>query len=58
MAHARRQHPLRRLAEPEEIAEAIVFLATSTIVTGIELRADGGLLSALRLLPLSGDAAP
>jgi NAD(P)-dependent dehydrogenase (short-subunit alcohol dehydrogenase family) len=56
MAHATRQHPLRRIAAVDEIADAVVFLATNTILTGIELRADAGLLSSLRLLPLSNEA--
>jgi NAD(P)-dependent dehydrogenase (short-subunit alcohol dehydrogenase family) len=36
--------PLARLAEPEEIAEAIVYLASdaSRFVTGTELVVDGG----------------
>lgn len=51
MAHAKAQHPLRRLVEPEDIAEAALYLSSASNVTGIELRVDGGLLSSLRLLP-------
>ncbi len=49
--HAGRQHPLGRLADAGEIANAAVFLAYSQFISGIELRVDGGLLSSLRLLP-------
>ena len=40
-------HPLGRIAEPEEIADAIMYLATSTssYVTGIALPVDGGYLA-------------
>jgi NAD(P)-dependent dehydrogenase (short-subunit alcohol dehydrogenase family) len=36
--------PLRRLANPEEVANAALFLASSesSFVTGIELFVDGG----------------
>lgn len=51
MAHAVQQHPLRRIADVAEIAEAVLYLAEASFVTGIELRVDGGLLAALRLLP-------
>lgn len=42
-------HPLGRVAKPEEIAEAIAFLAgpRASFVTGTELRVDGGMLAAL-----------
>ena len=38
--------PLRRAAEPEEIAEAICWLSLehSGFITGAELRMDGGVL--------------
>ena len=41
-------HPLGRIAEPEEVADAIVYLATSksSYVTGIALPVDGGYLAA------------
>jgi NAD(P)-dependent dehydrogenase (short-subunit alcohol dehydrogenase family) len=42
---------LGRMAPPEEVAEAIVFLASprASFVTGTALRVDGGLLSKLGL---------
>jgi 2-keto-3-deoxy-L-fuconate dehydrogenase len=52
MAHAVRQHPLGRIAEVDDIAEAVVYLAETRFVHGIELRVDGGFLAGLRLLPL------
>jgi NAD(P)-dependent dehydrogenase (short-subunit alcohol dehydrogenase family) len=41
-------HPLSRIAEPQEVADAIVWLATekSSYVTGIALPVDGGYLAA------------
>ena len=50
----RRMHPLGRIAEPGEIAEAVAFLASprASFVTGTTLVVDGGLL-----LPLSGAPA-
>ena len=38
--------PLKRVADPEEIAEAICWLSSnkSSFVTGSELRMDGGVL--------------
>jgi NAD(P)-dependent dehydrogenase (short-subunit alcohol dehydrogenase family) len=40
-------HPLGRLARPEEVAEAVWFLASpqSSFITGTEVRVDGGLLA-------------
>lgn len=40
-------HPMGRVAEPREVAEAVVFLASpeSSFITGTALLADGGLLS-------------
>ena len=35
--------PLKRFADPEEIAEAAVFLARSTYIVGIDMLVDGGL---------------
>jgi NAD(P)-dependent dehydrogenase (short-subunit alcohol dehydrogenase family) len=39
--------PLGRIAEPEEVADAIMYLATSksSYVTGIALPVDGGYLA-------------
>jgi len=34
--------PLRRVAQPEEIADGIVFLMNNTYVTGSTLTIDGG----------------
>lgn len=51
MSHAMRQHPLGRIAEVSEIADAVVYLVEAGFVHGTELRIDGGLLAALRLLP-------
>ena len=53
MAHARLQHPLGRIADVADIARAVVFLAETDFIHGIDLRVDGGLLSSLRLLPPS-----
>jgi NAD(P)-dependent dehydrogenase (short-subunit alcohol dehydrogenase family) len=42
-----RSHPLRRIASPAEIAEAIAFLLSpaASFITGETLRVDGGLLA-------------
>lgn len=42
-----RSHPLGRVARPEEVAEAIAFLAgdRASFITGIALPVDGGLLA-------------
>ncbi|HEX9727294.1 MAG TPA: SDR family NAD(P)-dependent oxidoreductase [Gemmatimonadales bacterium] len=39
------KHPLRRIATPEEVAKAIVFLASddATFITGVALPVDGGI---------------
>lgn len=40
-------HPLGRVGQPEEIAEAVVFVANSKFMTGAALAVDGGALSRL-----------
>ena len=44
LAHVSRLHALKRMAEPEEIAEAALFLLSdrASFVTGTALIADGG----------------
>jgi NAD(P)-dependent dehydrogenase (short-subunit alcohol dehydrogenase family) len=46
-AEVEREYPLRRIAQPREIARAVVFLATedSSFMTGQPLILDGGLLA-------------
>lgn len=34
--------PLGRLCEPDDVADAAVYLATSDFITGVELPVDGG----------------
>jgi NAD(P)-dependent dehydrogenase (short-subunit alcohol dehydrogenase family) len=45
--------PLGRLGRPEDIAEAVAFLASAraAFVTGADLKVDGGLLALLALTP-------
>jgi NAD(P)-dependent dehydrogenase (short-subunit alcohol dehydrogenase family) len=43
LAAMAKRAPLRRVAQPEEIAEGIVFLMTNTYVTGTTLTIDGGM---------------
>ena len=54
MKVVRGMHPLGRIAEPREIAEAVLFLASprASFVTGATLIVDGGLL-----LPIAGAPA-
>jgi NAD(P)-dependent dehydrogenase (short-subunit alcohol dehydrogenase family) len=49
--------PLRRIGKPENVAEAILFLASarSSQITGIEITVDGGLTQAL--MPVTGGAS-
>ena len=35
--------PLRRFGEVEEVAEAVAFLASSSYITGVVLKVDGGI---------------
>jgi NAD(P)-dependent dehydrogenase (short-subunit alcohol dehydrogenase family) len=48
---AARQHPMRRIGEVEDIAELVEFLGDCRFINGVDIRVDGGLLAALRLLP-------
>jgi NAD(P)-dependent dehydrogenase (short-subunit alcohol dehydrogenase family) len=53
-----RSHPLGRVARPEEVAEAIAFLAgeRASFITGVALPVDGGLLAQSAVaLPGRGD---
>jgi meso-butanediol dehydrogenase / (S,S)-butanediol dehydrogenase / diacetyl reductase len=45
------QHPMRRIAEVDDVAEVVEFLGDCRFVNGVDIRIDGGLLAALRLLP-------
>ncbi|WEX12428.1 SDR family oxidoreductase [Chelativorans sp. AA-79] len=49
------QHPMGRIAEAEDIAEAVKMLAVTSFISGESIRVDGGLLSSLRLLPPQGN---
>lgn len=44
-----RMHPLGRVAQPAEVAEAVAFLASprASFVTGVDVPVDGGLLASL-----------
>ncbi|MET0597105.1 MAG: SDR family oxidoreductase, partial [Mesorhizobium sp.] len=46
-------HPIGRIGEPAEVAEAAVYLASEAagFTTGIDLRVDGGLTAAPRFVP-------
>lgn len=50
-SHLSQCHPFQRLGEPEEIANAAVFLAShlSDGITGLNMSVDGGLHAQLRL---------
>ena len=51
-------HPLGRIAEPEEIAEVVAFLAheRASFVTGAVWTVDGGLLTLIGGAPRTADA--
>ena len=48
-----RMHPIGRIGEPQEVAEAAVYLASDAagFTTGMDLRVDGGLTAAPRYVP-------
>ena len=48
-----KMHPVGRIGQPEEVAEAAVYLASDLagFTTGIDLRVDGGLTAAPRFVP-------
>lgn len=48
-----KMHPIGRIGEPSEIAEAAIYLASdaAAFTTGIDLRVDGGLTAAPRFVP-------
>ena len=48
-----KMHPLGRIGEPSEVAEAAVYLASDAagFTTGTDLRVDGGLTVAPRYVP-------
>jgi NAD(P)-dependent dehydrogenase (short-subunit alcohol dehydrogenase family) len=52
-AACRQMHPLGRIAQPEEIAEVVAFLAhqSSSFVTGAIWTVDGGLLTQIGGVP-------
>lgn len=49
------QHPLGRIGEVDDMAEAVLLLTDCRFISGESIRIDGGLLSSLRLLPPGGN---
>ena len=47
LAAIERMHPMGRIGEPAEVAQAILFLASddASFITGAELAVDGGYLA-------------
>jgi NAD(P)-dependent dehydrogenase (short-subunit alcohol dehydrogenase family) len=60
LEEASAQHPLRRLGRPEDVAEAVLFLASprSAFITGQTLIVDGGLTSQVRTSGLAEQPQP
>ena len=54
--HTARAHPLQRLGEPEDVARAILFLASDAAawITGVVLPVDGGVIGASAAPGLGG----
>jgi len=48
-----KMHPIGRIGEPAEVAEAAIYLASDAagFTTGIDLRVDGGLCVTPRYVP-------
>lgn len=54
--HTAQSHPLQRIGEPEDVARAIVFLASDAAswITGVVLPVDGGVIGAAAASGLGG----
>lgn len=57
VAHIAKDIPLQRMGMPEDVANAVLFLASdeSKYITGIELTIDGGLLAGAGAPPVKAD---